>query len=42
MHHASTLNLNGAPVFYDHGDHHPQQGTLLRVGQIMVSFVDPS
>ncbi len=29
MHHASTLNLNGAPVFYDHGDHHPQQGTLL-------------
>jgi cytochrome o ubiquinol oxidase subunit 3 len=31
---ASTSNAgfksaNGAPVFYDNGDHHPQQGTLL-------------
>jgi cytochrome o ubiquinol oxidase subunit III len=24
-----TLTANGAPVFYDNGDHHPQQGTLL-------------
>jgi cytochrome o ubiquinol oxidase subunit 3 len=29
MHNASTLTLNGAPVFYDNGDHHPQSGTLL-------------
>ena len=29
MHNASTLTLNGAPVFYDNGDHHPQNGTLL-------------
>jgi cytochrome o ubiquinol oxidase subunit 3 len=27
---ATTLTTaNGAPVFYDNGDHHPQQGTLL-------------
>jgi len=29
---SSTITLNaanGAPVFYDNGDHHPQQGTLL-------------
>ena len=24
-----TLTGNAAPVFYDNGDHHPQQGTLL-------------
>ena len=24
-----TLTAGGAPVFYDNGDHHPQQGTLL-------------
>jgi cytochrome o ubiquinol oxidase subunit 3 len=29
MHNASTFTLKGAPVFYDNGDHHPQQGTLL-------------
>ena len=29
MQHASTLSHPGAPVFYDNGDHHPQQGTLL-------------
>ena len=25
----ASTNANGAPVFYDNGDHHPQQGTLL-------------
>jgi cytochrome o ubiquinol oxidase subunit 3 len=25
----TTLTANGAPIFYDNGDHHPQQGTLL-------------
>src|SRR6478609_11725800 len=25
----TTLTANGAPVFWDNGDHHPQQGTLL-------------
>ncbi|MBI2733390.1 MAG: cytochrome o ubiquinol oxidase subunit III [Aquabacterium sp.] len=25
----TTFHANGAPVFYDNGDHHPQQGTLL-------------
>jgi cytochrome o ubiquinol oxidase subunit III len=29
MAHTTTLTANGAPVFYDNGDHHPQQGTLL-------------
>ncbi|WP_052162564.1 cytochrome o ubiquinol oxidase subunit III [Aquabacterium sp. NJ1] len=25
----ASTHVNGAPVFYDNGDHHPQQGTLL-------------
>jgi cytochrome o ubiquinol oxidase subunit III len=29
MAYTTTLTANGAPVFYDNGDHHPQQGTLL-------------
>lgn len=29
MQHTTTLNAGPAPVFYDNGDHHPQQGTLL-------------
>ena len=29
MAHSTTLTANGAPVFWDNGDHHPQQGTLL-------------
>src|SRR4030095_11095315 len=29
MAHTTTLTANGAPVFFDNGDHHPQQGTLL-------------
>ena len=29
MAHTTTLTANGAPVFWDNGDHHPQQGTLL-------------
>jgi cytochrome o ubiquinol oxidase subunit 3 len=27
--HTSTLSPTGAPVFYDNGDHHPENGTLL-------------
>jgi cytochrome o ubiquinol oxidase subunit III len=29
MAYTTTLTANGAPVFWDNGDHHPQQGTLL-------------
>ncbi|WP_349741868.1 cytochrome o ubiquinol oxidase subunit III [Roseateles cavernae] len=29
MHTSPTLTAGSAPVFYDSGDHHPQQGTLL-------------
>jgi cytochrome o ubiquinol oxidase subunit 3 len=29
MAYTTTLTANGAPVFFDNGDHHPQQGTLL-------------
>lgn len=28
-HTAGLQSANGAPIFYDNGDHHPQQGTLL-------------
>ncbi|MDE2592732.1 MAG: cytochrome o ubiquinol oxidase subunit III [Burkholderiales bacterium] len=28
-HTAAFTSANGAPVFFDNGDHHPQQGTLL-------------
>lgn len=28
-HSAGFKSANGAPIFYDNGDHHPQQGTLL-------------
>ena len=28
-HTAGLTSANGAPIFFDNGDHHPQQGTLL-------------